>query len=142
MVFDAGAASIDLTTLAPAADLKNSYEEIARSSDPYVTMPGRNLLIKYGGKAVTAQPIIVGSMEWQDLVLVHEAAEAKAVTVPALTQALEHLSPKAQDSRLNMSETGIQFTTSAHENVSPKAVDAYEVVPTGPIVGGLVRHTK
>jgi Periplasmic binding protein len=143
LIFDAGAASIDLTKLVPAADLKNSYEEISRSSDPHVTMPGRTLLIKYGGKAVTAQPMIVGSMEWQDLLLVHDAAEqAKSITVPALTNALESLPPAAQNDPLNMSGIGIKFTKDVHENVSPKAVATYEVVPTGPIVNGLVHYQK
>ena len=106
-------------------------------------MPGRTLLIKYGGKAVTAQPMIVGSMEWQDLLLVHDAAaQAKAISVPALTNALENLSPAAQNDPLNMSGIGIKFTKDVHENVSPKAVATYEVVPTGPIVNGLVHYQK
>jgi hypothetical protein len=59
-VFDAGAAAVDLTKLTPkTADLSNSWEEISRASDPYVSMPGRTLLLQYGTPAVSAQPLIV-----------------------------------------------------------------------------------
>ena len=54
-VFDAGAAAVDLTKLTPSvANLANSWEEISRASDPYVSMPGRTLLLKYGTPAVSA----------------------------------------------------------------------------------------
>jgi branched-chain amino acid transport system substrate-binding protein len=142
-VYDYGAAALDLTKLATAAQLKNSYEGIAKSSDPYVTMPGRNLLIQYGGTGVDSQPIIIASFEWQDLVTVHDAAaQAGSISTDALVSALNNLSPQAQNDPLNMTAPGVQFTPSVHENISPKGQDAYEVVPVGPIKQGQVYYKQ
>jgi hypothetical protein len=138
-VFDFGAAAEDLTKLVPAADLKNAYEGISRSSDAKVAMPGRDLLIKYGGAAVTVQPMIVASFQWQDLLTVHNAAvQAGSIQVDALNKALQSLSPTAQNDPLNMTAPGVEFSQSVHEDMSPLATKAYEVVPVGPISGGLV----
>jgi ABC-type branched-subunit amino acid transport system substrate-binding protein len=143
LVFDYGAASLDLTKLATPAQLQNAYEGISKSSDPYVTMPGRTQLIKYGGSGVDSQPIIIASFEWQDLVTVHDAAEqAKSISTDALVNALNSLSPSAQNDPLNMTAQGVQFTPSVHENMSPAANNAYEVVPVGPIKTGMVYYKK
>jgi branched-chain amino acid transport system substrate-binding protein len=143
LVFDYGAASLDLTKLTTPAQLQNAYEGIAKSSDPYVTMPGRNLLIQYGGTGVDSQPIIIASFEWQDLVTVHDAAkQAGSIDTDALISALNNLSPAAQNDPLNMTAPGVQFTTSVHENISPKGQDAYEVVPVGPIKQGQVYYKQ
>jgi branched-chain amino acid transport system substrate-binding protein len=142
-VFDYGAAALDLTKLATPAQLKNAYEGIAKSSDPYVTMPGRTLLIQYGGTGVDSQPIIIASFEWQDLVTVHDAAkQAGSISTDALVSALNNLSPQAQSDPLNMTAPGVQFTPSVHENISPKGQDAYEVVPIGPIKQGQVYYKQ
>ena len=141
MVFDYGAAALDLTKLAPKADLVNAYEGIAKSSDPYVKMPGRDLLIKNSSPVVTSQPLIVASFEWQDLVTLHDAAiQAGSINVDAMTKTLENLQPKYQTDALNMTSPGVQFNHDVHENVSPMGTKAYAVVPVGPIKGGLVYY--
>jgi hypothetical protein len=143
-VFDYGAGSLDLTKLVPVADLQNAYEGIAKSSDPYVKMPGRDLLIQFGGPAVTAQPLIVASFQWEDLLLVHDAAQqAHSIDTDALVNALNHLSPQAQTDPLNTTAPVVEFTPSVHEDVSPAGeYSAYEIVPVGPIRGGLVYYKK
>jgi branched-chain amino acid transport system substrate-binding protein len=144
LVFDFGAASLDLTKLAPAADLVNAYEAIAKSSDPYVKMPGRDLLIANGSPVVTSQPIIIASFEWQDLVTLHDAAlqTGGKTDVDSLTNALENLQSKYQTDPLNMTAPGVQFTHDIHENMSPLGKQAYEVVPVGPIKNGMVYYKK
>jgi branched-chain amino acid transport system substrate-binding protein len=143
MVFDFGAASLDLTKLVPAADLVNSYEAIAKSSDPYVNMPGRTLLIANGSPVVTSQPIIIASFEWQDLVTLHDAAlQAGKTDVDSMTNTLENLAPKYQTDRLNMTSPGVEFTHDIHENMSPLGKKAYEVVPVGPIKNGMVYYKQ
>jgi branched-chain amino acid transport system substrate-binding protein len=143
LVFDYGAASLDLTKLSPAADLVNAYEGIAKSSDPYVKMPGRDLLIKNSSPVVTSQPLIVASYEWQDVVTLHDAAiQGGATDVDTMTKTLENLQPKFQNDPLNMVSPGVQFSHDVHENVSPLGTKAYEVVPVGPIKGGLVYYKK
>lgn len=139
-VFDAGAAAVDLTKLTPSvANLANSWEEISRASDPYVSMPGRTLLLKYGTPAVSAQPLIVASFQWTDLALVHNAAEqAGSISVSAISNALENLQPQYQDDPLYMSAPVIQFTNGVHLDVAPAAVNSYVVVPSGPIKNGMV----
>jgi branched-chain amino acid transport system substrate-binding protein len=143
IVFDYGAAALDLTKLATPAQLTNAYEAIAKSSDPYVKMPGRDLLIKYGGSGVDSQPIIIASFEWQDLVTVHDAAkQANSIAVDPLVAALNNLSQSAQTDPLNMTAPGVEFSPSVHENISPLGQNAYEVVPVGPLKTGLVYYTK
>jgi Periplasmic binding protein len=141
MVFDFGAAAEDLTKLIPAAQLKNAYEGIAKSSDPYVKMPGRDILVKYGGSSVTAQPMIVASFQWQDLLTIHNAAaQAKSINVDALNSALQNLSTTAQNDPLNMTAPGVAFTQNVHEDASPLGAHAYEVVPVGAIKNGMVYY--
>jgi branched-chain amino acid transport system substrate-binding protein len=143
LVFDYGAASLDLTKLTTPAQLANAFEGISKSSDPYVNMPGRTALIKYGGTGVDSQPIIIASFEWQDLVTVHDAAEqANSISTDALVSALNNISPKYQTDPLNMTSTGVLFSTSVHENISPTGNHAYEVVPVGPIKDGMTYYKK
>jgi hypothetical protein len=143
LVFDYGAASLDLTKLATPPELVNAFEGISRSSDPYVNMPGRVQLIKYGGTGVDSQPIIIGSFEWQDLVTVRDAAEqAGSISTSALVAALNNLQPKYQNDPLNMTSQGVQFSPSVHENISPSGNHAYEVTPVGPIKTGMVYYKK
>jgi hypothetical protein len=141
MVFDFGAAALDLTTLAPKADFVNAFEGIAKSSDPYVKMPGRNLLIANGSPVVSSQPIIIASFEWQDLVTLNDAVkQAGSIDVDPLVKALESLKPQYQNDPLNMTSTGVMFTDNVHENASPTGTKAYEVTPVGPIKKGLVYY--
>jgi hypothetical protein len=143
LVFDYGAASLDLTKLATPAQLANAFEGISKSSDPYVKMPGRDALIKYGGSGVDSQPIIIASFEWQDLVTVHDAAaQANSISTDALVSALNNISPKYQTDPLNMTSTGVLFSPSVHENISPTGTHAYEVVPVGPIKHGMTYYKK
>jgi hypothetical protein len=143
LVFDLGAASEDLTTVIPAAQLQNTYEAIAKNSDPYLKLPGRTALIKYGGSAVTAQPLIVATFEWQDLLLMHEAAaQAHSITVDALSNALQNLPKAVQDNPLNTVAPGVAFTRKNHENSSPLAAHAYEVVPVGPLKNGQIYYKQ
>lgn len=141
-MFDFGAAAQDLTKLVPAEALENAWEGIATSSDAYAKIPGRDVLTKYGGAAVTAQPMIVAAFQWQDLVTVHAAAEqAGSIGVDALVDALNDLTPKAQNDPLNIMPQ-VQFTKDVHENMSAGASHIYEVVPVGPVKGGLIYYRR
>jgi branched-chain amino acid transport system substrate-binding protein len=145
LVFDPGAASLDLTKLAPASALKNAYEVIYSVVDPYQSWPGRDQVVTYskpfGG--VTMQPLNVASFQWQDLLTVHDAAaQANSANPTAINNALQHLSSKAQNDPLNMTARVVGFTPDDHEDTSNKLASDYEVVPVGPLVGGMVRYKK
>jgi branched-chain amino acid transport system substrate-binding protein len=145
LVFDPGAASLDLTTLASASALKNAYEVIYGVVDPYQKWPGRSQVIKYsklfGG--VSSQPLNVAAFQWQDLLMVHAAAaQAKSANPTAINKALQNLSSTAQDDPLNMTARVVGFTSDNHEDTSNKLASDYEVVPVGPLVGGMVKYNK
>jgi branched-chain amino acid transport system substrate-binding protein len=143
LVFDYGAGAVDLTKLAPAADLKNAYEAIAKSSDPYVNMPGRVALLANSTPAVSAQPLIVASFEWQDLLEAHLAAQqANSIAEDSMVSALNNLSASAQQSSLNMTAPAIEFTPGIHEDMSPAGYNATEVVPVGPLANGTVQYKQ
>jgi branched-chain amino acid transport system substrate-binding protein len=145
LVFDPGAASLDLTTLAHPSALKNAYEVIYSVVDPYQKWPGRDLMIKsskpFGG--ITSQPLNVAAFQWQDLLMVHDAAaQAGSIDPTAISQALEKLPAKAQSDPLNTTARVVSFTSEGHEDTSSALAHDYEVVPVGPLVNGMVKYKK
>ena len=145
LVFDPGAASLDLTKLASASALKNAYEVIYSVVDPYQKWPGRDQVVKYskpyGG--VVSQPLNVAAFQWQDLLMVHAAAaQANSADPTAINKALQSLSSKAQNDPLNTTARVVSFTSDNHEDTSSKLASDYEVVPVGPLAGGMVKYKR
>ena len=140
VVWDLASASQDLTKVAPANELGNSWEEIPSSENPKVKMPGRTLLLKYiASTGGITDPMIVASFEWQDIITLHDAAlQAGSIATDKLVKALNNLAPKYQTDPLNMEATKIKFTPQVHLNTGGNPSTDYSVVRTGPLVNGMV----
>jgi ABC-type branched-subunit amino acid transport system substrate-binding protein len=133
IMFDAGAASQDLTKLAPVADFKNAYESISRPQDPAIELPGRTAL--YAASAPYGQlnqPQTV-AIVWDSLVLAHDVArQAGSTDVDAMVKALDNLGAKASTDPLYMYPAVIKFTEENHQNVGAPS-STYQIVKVGPL---------
>lgn len=139
LLLNESAAGLDVTTLAPAAQLKNSWEETQRSGVPSVKIPGRDLLLQAAGPLGKISPVFLGAFEWDDLLAVHDAAaQAHATDRDSLIKALNNLDDKYVHDPLWMNSEAVKFNEQVHENVLDTA-SANVIVGTGPLVNGMIQ---
>lgn len=138
VVIDDAGASADITKLAPAADLKNAYEQILAVEDPSLKIPGRAEMLKYArpyGNPGTESLEDAGIM-WDTILTFADAAkQAGSLDVKALDQAMLTL-PPAGDPDLVITKKH-SWTASDHENAGGLPSD-FPIIPVGPIKNGLV----
>ena len=141
IVYDVAASSLDITKLAPAADLKNTYELIFRTNSPTIakTLPGVKALVagaKPFGGVGGAQPIDVSAFPWDDMLVVAAGAKAAhSISPTAIMAAMEKTPITDPDLALNATQA---YSPSVHENIAAKPSE-YPVVPVGPIRDGFVQ---
>jgi hypothetical protein len=140
LVFDPGGASVDLTKLVPAADLKNSFEQIQYPQNPKLNIPGRTLMLKYAKPFGTLdQPLDVSAIPWTELItLAAVAKQIGSVDHAALLKSLNNLPAAAQTNPLLVFAPKLLWTPSVHENAASSSADFY-IVPVGPLVNGMVQ---
>jgi ABC-type branched-subunit amino acid transport system substrate-binding protein len=143
LVWDPGASSLDLTKISSAAKLKNSWENVQRPAVPSLNIPGRTQLLKYMKPlGPVTQPLYIHSYMWDALLLVHDATlQNGGKTDPAsLVKAFENLQPKYVHDPLWMTNPAVQFTANSHNNILGNA-QSNQIVPTGPLVNGMVQSS-
>jgi branched-chain amino acid transport system substrate-binding protein len=142
LLWDPGASSLDLTTLASASNLANSWEETQRPAVPTLKMPGRTLLQKYAKPyGVINQPIYIAAQSWDAMVLVHDAAkQAGSTSVDAMVKALDGLQPKYVHDPLFTVNPSVQYNSESHANILGNA-QSNPVVKTGPLKDGMVQSS-
>jgi branched-chain amino acid transport system substrate-binding protein len=140
LLWDPGASSLDLTTLASAKSLANSWEETQRPAVPTIRMPGRTLLLQYAKPfGVVNQPVYIAAQSWDAMVLLHDAAaQAGSTSVDAMVKALDNLQPKYVHDPLFMVNPSVQFNSQSHANILGNA-ESNPVVKTGPLKDGMVQ---
>jgi ABC-type branched-subunit amino acid transport system substrate-binding protein len=141
IVYDVAASSMDISSLAPASQLKNTYELIFRTNDPPIAnkLPGIKALVsgakKYGGVG-GVQPINVAAFPWDDLLVVAAGAKtANSISANAIMAAM--IKTPTTDPALTLNATQ-KYTAAVHENVAATPSE-YPVVPVGPIKNGMVQ---
>jgi ABC-type branched-subunit amino acid transport system substrate-binding protein len=144
LLWDPGASALDITKLASAAELKNSWENTQRPAVPTLKMPGRDLLLKYMKPlGPIEQPLYIHSYMWDALLLVHDALEQNGgkTDTASMVSTFQNLDPKYIHDPLWMTNPAVQFTTDSHTNTLGNA-QSNVVVPTGPLVNGQVQPPK
>jgi branched-chain amino acid transport system substrate-binding protein len=139
MIFDVAASSLDLTKLAPVADVKNkTYEDIFYEMDPKDPSPGIPALLKYSKPFgnITVVPLDVASTGWDEVVALADAVKVAggATDVNSLDAAMMKIPPTDP---LRTFSRKLGFSAADHENVLGAPND-YEIVPAGPVVNGQV----
>jgi branched-chain amino acid transport system substrate-binding protein len=139
MVFDIAASSLDLTKLAPVADVKNkAYEDIFYEMNPKDPTVGIPTLLQYSKPFgdVTVVPLDVASTGWDEVVALNAAVKLAggSLNVKDLDAAMLKI-PATDPLRTFSRQLG--FTASNHENVLGTSKD-FQVVPAGPVMNGQV----
>jgi ABC-type branched-subunit amino acid transport system substrate-binding protein len=136
IVFDPVAATVDITKLAPAADIKNAYEPAAYCMNPANNIPAFKLLSQYApaGSINETSVCNVSAAGWDAIVLLNEALKQAggATSGTELAQATESLSAAAQADPLYITNPKHGYTASNHVNVA-QTVDTFSIVPVSPI---------
>lgn len=141
IVFDLAASSSDITTLAPAAQIKNTFEEIFRSNNASLHLPGAAALIAaskpYGG-ITKGDALDTLAFAWDDLVALHAAGQQAGSDSPtALVAADSNLNAAGQSDPMYLLDPHVKWTPSDHDTVGASPADYY-FVPVGPLVNGQV----
>jgi branched-chain amino acid transport system substrate-binding protein len=139
MLFDVAASSLDLTKLAPIADVKNNaLVDIFYEMDPKNPQPGIQHLLQYGKQfgGVGAVPLDVASTGWDGIVALDQAVTTAGgkIDVKSLDAAMLKIPQTSPDRTFSRK---LCFNATDHENVCG-APDDFEIVPAGPIVNGQV----
>jgi branched-chain amino acid transport system substrate-binding protein len=139
MIFDVAASSLDLTKLAPVADVKNkALEDIFYEMSPSDPSVGIKNLIKYSKPYgdVSVVPLDVASTGWDEIVALNAAVKASggSLSVKDLDAAMLKIPPTDPNRTF---ERKLGFTANNHENVLGASND-FLVVPAGPVAGGQV----
>jgi ABC-type branched-subunit amino acid transport system substrate-binding protein len=145
ILFDLASSSADITKLAPASQLKNTSEEIFRSNNAALHLPGATALLastKQFGGIPKGGALDTLAYAWDDLVALHDAAaQAHASTQTALVAAENHLDTAAQSDPLYLLDPHVRWTSSDHDTVAATPADYY-FVPVGPLVNGQVKSAS
>ena len=139
MIFDVAASSLDLTKLAPIADVKNNaYEDVFYEMNPKDPAPGIQHLLTYGKQfgGVAAVPLDVASTGWDEIVALNEAVkeDGGSLAVKNLDAAMLKISPTDPNRTFTLK---LAWSPSDHENVDAQSAD-FQVVPAGPVANGQV----
>ena len=140
MLFDVAGSSLDLTTLAPAADLNNVFLTIFDEMNPKFKplKVATQRLIKYaepfGG--VGAVPLDVASTGWDPVVALNAIVTASHgnLSVAALTKAALKMKPTDPNRTFSLK---LGWTKNNHENVLESPKD-YSIVGVGKVINGQV----
>jgi branched-chain amino acid transport system substrate-binding protein len=141
VVFDPAASSLDITTLAPPSETKNSYVDIYQVANPSAKMPGRALMLKWSTPhgLQSAVPLDVPGLGWDEMLLLANAVkQAHSLNYQTLTNTILNLAPAGRADPLYVTARQIGYTTSNHENVLGRPSD-YVIAPVGPISEGQVK---
>lgn len=142
LVVDVAGASTDITKLAPAADVKNAYEEIMWNEYPKSKIPGLPLMLQYakpfgditqGGASPNDNPAV----SWDAVMTVKDAVVAAggATSAKALDAALMKL-PAVDPVDILTHEHG--WDPTSHAEAKGTASD-FVIVPVGPLANGQVQ---
>jgi ABC-type branched-subunit amino acid transport system substrate-binding protein len=142
-IVDLSASSLDLTSVAKPAQLKDVWEINFRPNVAGVNLPGLALFKKYAASltsmgTLNAVPADIVSLAWDGVLMVANAAEqAKSIEATAIAKALDNFGAGASDPDY-LDYAQISFSTSDHTPVSATPND-YPIVKAGPISGGQVQ---
>ena len=141
IVFDLAASSSDITTLAPAAQIKNTFEEIFRSNNTSLHLPGATALVTYAkafGGITKGDALDTLAFPWDDLVALHAAGQqAGSDSQTALVAAENNLNAAGQSDPLYLLDPHVKWTPSDHDTIGASPADYY-FVPVGPLHDGQV----
>ncbi len=140
IVFDVAASSLDITKLAPAADVANAYTNIYHCQDAAAKQSeGFTLLNKYLPATYKAtadsQACDIPGNGWDGMIEFALAAKsAGSLTTAALTKEMTTWPAMDQDSPLYITSKVKMYTTKDHDDAGEKPTD-FVVVPVGPVSG-------
>jgi branched-chain amino acid transport system substrate-binding protein len=143
VVFDVAGSALDLTTLAPTADVKNSYTTICGCQDPAKKSPGYTQLRKYAAKGVIGPlPGNLAGDGWDAVVLFnHALTQAGSTSASALTKATENLNASGQSDPMYIVTAKKRFTAANHQNLDESPSD-YSILAAGPVKNGQTQPLK
>jgi branched-chain amino acid transport system substrate-binding protein len=140
IVYDLAASSLDITKLAPASDLKNTFELVFRTNEPKIAakLPGIQALISgakaYGGVGGPI-PVNISAFPWDDMLVVAAGAKAAgSIEAKAIMGGMEQAPITNPELALNATQ---KYTAATHENLGALPSE-YPVVPVAPIANGLI----
>src|SRR6202167_1457353 len=145
-IVDLSASSLDLTTVATAAQLKNVYEIDFRPNVAGVNLPGLTLLRQYAASltsigTLSAVPVDIAALGWDGVLMMANAAEqAKSIGATAIAQALDNFGSGANDPDY-LDYAKISFAANDHTPVSATPND-YPIVKAGPIKNAQVQPSS
>ena len=143
VVFDLAGSALDLTTLAPTADVKNSYTTVCGCQDPAKSSPGLTQLEKFAPKGVIGPlPVNLAGDGWDAVVMFdHAVTQAGSTSASALTKAAENLNENGQSDPLYMVTAKKRFSIPDHQNLDESPSD-YLILAGGPVKGGQTQPLK
>jgi branched-chain amino acid transport system substrate-binding protein len=141
IVYDLASSSADLTKLIKASELHNTTEEIFRSNNASLNLPGaaafQAALKPYGGVPADGA-LDTLAFAWDDLVALHDAGQQAGSDSPSALEAAENnLNSAGQSDPLYLLDPHVKWTPSDHDNSAGTPADFY-IVPVGPVVNGQV----
>jgi branched-chain amino acid transport system substrate-binding protein len=141
VLFDIAGSALDLTTLAPPADVKNAYQTLCPCAVSSITTPGLNTF-KTLAPAGTLGPFpanLIGD-GWDPIILLANAVkQAKSTNYKSLVSAIENLDSAGQNDSLYIETRHHRYSTTNHENLGQSTSD-FVIKPAGPIKDGQVQE--
>lgn len=140
VVANLGSSALDITKLAPAADLKNVHELVFRNDDSaYKNLPGTKYMLANGfAKKAGIAEISIAANGWDSLLIAADAAtQAGAITGNAMATATEHFTGSHQCDPLYDEFACYVFSKTNHTETAP--IKDYPIIPVGPVVAGIIR---
>jgi branched-chain amino acid transport system substrate-binding protein len=138
VVFDVAASSLDLTKLAPAAEVKNAYLNVyncqngAAPLSAGMTAMLANIPSQYNATA-SGQACDITGNGWDGMLEFADAAkQAGSTSGPALVKAMLNLTPANQSDPLYITSKKKCYSTSNHDDACEVPGD-FTVIPVGPV---------
>lgn len=140
VVFDVAGSSIDLSTLASAAELKNADVVMKRCADPAKasSTPGYSELSKYAARygGMGDNPCNLAGAGWDSVVFLNQlVAQTGSFNYATLTKAAQNVKPRYRSSPNYVVIPKYFYSATDHENLGETTAD-WSVLPAGPIVNG------
>jgi branched-chain amino acid transport system substrate-binding protein len=133
VVFDIAGASLDISKLASAAEVKNSYQTVPYCSDMSNKIPAFKQLYKFAPNLNGSIPCNLSGNGWDSIVLLKDAVEqAQSTDSAALVKATENLSSKAVSDPNYIVYPKRKYTAKNHEDVAQTPSD-FSILPTGTV---------
>jgi len=140
VLFDIAGSALDLTTLAPAADVTNSYQTLCPCAVSSIDTPGIDAFNQLEPGTLGPFPANLVGDGWDPIVLLANAVEqAKSTNYQALIAAIQNLDSAGQNDSLYIETRHHRYSATDHENLGQSTSD-FVIMPAGPIKGGQVQE--